>query len=206
MSQKRNLKEEIVKLRIEGFSSKKIASILQCSKGTVSYYLSKIPELRNTISDNIEKANIAKRNPNKINPIYTKMLTYKVYSKKYKVEQNKTTKISGLIWMKLAAFSRKHGETMNQKPEFTFEDLKNKLGESPKCYLTGEPIDLSKPRTYEFDHIIPRSRGGDNSIDNLGICTKQANRSKRDMTPDEYINLCKRVLENNGYDINKSKT
>ena len=37
---------------------------------------------------------------------------------------------------------------------------------------------------------------GDNSLNNLGICTKQANIMKSDMTPDELINLCKLILNN----------
>src|SRR5690606_30698042 len=91
------------------------------------------------------------------------------------------------------------GDTMSEK--FTLEDIINKFGEKPICYLTGEEIDIYQPRTYQFDHKIPRSRGGENSIENLGIVTKQANKSKTDMTPDEYFNLCKRVLEHQGYKI-----
>ncbi len=90
-----------------------------------------------------------------------------------------------------------------QKPTFSVDDVIKKFGENPKCYLTGQPIDIYKPRSYNFDHIIPRSRGGDNSIDNLGICTKKANQAKNDMTPDEFINLCKQVLEHHGYKVTK---
>jgi 5-methylcytosine-specific restriction endonuclease McrA len=89
---------------------------------------------------------------------------------------------------------------MNFKPE----DVINKYGENTFCYLTGDRIDISKPRTYSFDHKIPRSRGGENTLDNLGICTKIVNTSKTDMTPEEYIELCKKVLEHNGYNVTKS--
>jgi 5-methylcytosine-specific restriction endonuclease McrA len=89
------------------------------------------------------------------------------------------------------------------KSTFTVKDVIEKFGENPICYLTGEQIDINKPRTYHFDHIIPRSRGGDSSIDNLGICTKRANLAKHDMTPDEFEHLCKRVLEHNGYIVTK---
>lgn len=83
----------------------------------------------------------------------------------------------------------------------TIEDIINKFGENPKCYLTGTSIDINNPSTFEFDHIIPVSRGGTSSLDNLGICIKQANRAKERMTPDEFFNLCKLVLENQGYKI-----
>ena len=67
----------------------------------------------------------------------------------------------------------------------------------------GEQLDITKPRDYVFDHMIPRSRGGDNSLDNLGLCTKQANMAKSDLTPEEFIQFCKKVLEYNGYTVNK---
>jgi 5-methylcytosine-specific restriction endonuclease McrA len=91
----------------------------------------------------------------------------------------------------------------NTMDKFTVQDVKDKLGEHPVCYLTGEQIDINKPNTYQFDHIIPRSRGGQSTLDNLGICTKRANLSKSDMTPDEFFNFCKIVLENQGYKVTK---
>lgn len=82
---------------------------------------------------------------------------------------------------------------------FTWEEVVEKHGESPVCHLTGRTIDWSKPSEYEFDHIYPRAKGGDNSLGNLGIAVKAANRAKSDMTVDEFLALCKEVLENHGY-------
>lgn len=62
-------------------------------------------------------------------------------------------------------------------------------------------INIEETRSYHFDHIVPRSRGGNNSLENLGIATKEANNAKNDMTEEEFIDLCKRVLQNNGYSI-----
>lgn len=73
-----------------------------------------------------------------------------------------------------------------------------------KCYLTGRNIDLTKD-DYQLDHKIPVSQGGSNSIDNLGIACPQANLSKSDMTVDEYLSLCKEVLENFGYTVTKEE-
>lgn len=86
---------------------------------------------------------------------------------------------------------------VSHKPLFSVDDVIAKFGDNPSCYLTGQPIDISKPRTYSFDHIIPKSRGGDNSLDNLGLCTKAANQAKNDMTLDEFINSCKQVVKHN---------
>ena len=56
---------------------------------------------------------------------------------------------------------------------------------------------------YCFDHIIPVSKGGSNDLSNLGITTPAANYSKSDLTVEEYLNLCKLVLEHHGYTVNK---
>ena len=61
----------------------------------------------------------------------------------------------------------------------------------------------SRSYSYNLDHVTPRSRGGDNSLDNLGITTPIANKSKTNLTTEEYLELCKKVLENNGYEIKK---
>ena len=72
-----------------------------------------------------------------------------------------------------------------------------------KCYLTGEEIDISQSSTYSFDHIIPVAKGGNNQFSNLGICTQEINMAKSDKTPEEFFELCKKVLIHNGYTVNK---
>ena len=66
-----------------------------------------------------------------------------------------------------------------------------------KCYLTGEELILGK--NASLDHFIPRSKNmnlvGD--IRNLGWCTKDINRLKNNFEINEFINMCKRVVEFN---------
>jgi len=69
-------------------------------------------------------------------------------------------------------------------------------GEETTCYLSGRHINLSEPRTYHFDHIIPVSKGGKNTLDNLGICIKEANIAKNSLTVDKFIELCQMVIDN----------
>ena len=88
--------------------------------------------------------------------------------------------------------------------KFTTKDLLNKLGNEPKCYLTGRPINLNNPSEYNLDHIIPVSKNGGNSLENCGLACKCANQSKTDMTPEEFFALCKEVLEYNGYTVTKN--
>ena len=70
------------------------------------------------------------------------------------------------------------------------------------CYLSGEKINLFE-NIYNFDHVIPVSRGGSNSFENLGVLHNIVNSMKSDLTPDELINWCIKILKFNGYKITK---
>ena len=103
-----------------------------------------------------------------------------------------------LLWRK-SWFSRSTGS------KFTLDQFLQKIGIHPKCYLTGRPIDLDKG-DYHFDHIKPKSKGGDDSLENCGLASRSANLAKNDMTPNEFIAFCQEVLTYNGYLVIKIKT
>jgi 5-methylcytosine-specific restriction endonuclease McrA len=63
------------------------------------------------------------------------------------------------------------------------------------CALTGRPLDNNS----ELDHIIPISRGGDNSIENYRWLCRDANQAKHSLTDEEFFNLCKAITESNLY-------
>lgn len=89
------------------------------------------------------------------------------------------------------------------KSTYTYKDvIKHFGGTTTKCYLTGQPIDILKDN-YNLDHIVPVSKGGTNDLENMGIVIPDANHSKSDLTLDEYLLLCKKVLENFGYTVIK---
>ena len=83
------------------------------------------------------------------------------------------------------------------------DSIKEYLETIDKCYLSGRPIDIKDNNSYQFDHIIPRSKGGEDTFENLGVTTREANQSKSDLTIEEYLQLCKDVLENFGYKVSK---
>ncbi len=85
----------------------------------------------------------------------------------------------------------------------SFEEEIKLLESNPYCYLTGEKIDLTKTETYSLDHKIPVSRGGKRDIENMGLTTRMVNQAKNAMLPEEFIDLCKKVLYHNGYRVVK---
>lgn len=169
------LKEQILALRENGFSYNQIEKELNCSKGTISYYLGQNQK---------EKANERRRKRHAKDTLIKKTDTFKNDKK-------------GLN-NKFTHFKSKGNGQYN----FTYLDVKNLVGSNPICYLTGDQIDLSDPSSYHFDHIIPVSRGGDNSLANLGIASREANLAKNNMTIPELIELCYKIIEhfeNNPY-------
>lgn len=60
-----------------------------------------------------------------------------------------------------------------------------------KCALTGLELE---PETASADHILPVSKGGLNSIDNIQILHHEVNRAKSAMTNQEFIQMCKNVV------------
>jgi CRISPR/Cas system Type II protein with McrA/HNH and RuvC-like nuclease domain len=87
--------------------------------------------------------------------------------------------------------------------KFTYQDaLKHLGGTTTKCYLTGRIINILED-DYCLDHIVPVSKGGTNDLKNMGITIPIVNASKSNMTVEEYLNLCKEVLEYNGYKVEK---
>ena len=190
----RNLESEILTLRASGHSFRQIESILECSKSLISYYLSE---------DQRVKSNYRSKMYKRKNAVATKLKRFRAAQSKLlgKIKSRKAKDARKAMVSKRYDFL-KFGEEM-ENDRFDIDQAISAIGDSPKCYLTGEAIDLSDSSQYSFDHKVPRSKGGDNSLSNLGICLWQANRSKSDMTIDEYISLCKKVLEYNGYDVSK---
>lgn len=188
-------KDKILEERKKGLSFKQIAKKLGCSKGTVSYHLGKGQREKS-----LKRAREYNKNQH---PYYKKWKAFRELRPIRNPKEAKFVNLRIVFKNKLSTY-RSRGIHMKSEAEFTVNDIIEKFGENPKCYLTGKDIDVTKPRSFNFDHKIPVSRGGDNSLDNLGIASKEANQAKLNMTPDEFIQLCKNVLTHNGYKIHKT--
>lgn len=180
---KTQLCKKIIELRALGYSYQKIVSEIGCSKSTVSYYLGYGQK---------EKASLRRKSRDKNKVIEKKIYKFCYKYKIPKLQYRKQRTINNILLTKIRHFG-------DYNKMFTPKQLLDKIGDNPKCYLTGRPIDLSDPKSYHLDHIIPKSRGGDNTLDNCGLACNIANLSKTHMTHEEYVALCREVV--NYYEI-----
>ena len=186
------LNKQIIALRKKGLTFNQIAKQLLCSKSTVSYALRK--KTRDIVK---EKQNNYPRHLKKINSKIYSFTNPRISTQtKAAWYLNKSPRqISKSISTKASTFQR----TMT----FNYKDVYAKYGDHFPCALTGRPLEFNEPQTYEYDHILPTSRGGDNSIDNLQLLCPEANKAKGMMTDDEFKDLCREVIIHAGYKIYK---
>jgi len=179
------MKEKILKLRDEGKTYNEIKEILGCSKGTISYHCGEGQKEKTTKRRKRRRENVA----------LDKLDRFK-YAKKPR--RNVCEQVRGFNKVEIG----ENGRNINKeiKQTFNIDDVLEKFGENTICYLSGEKINLYE-KTYNFDHIIPVSRGGDNSLENLGITHEIVNYMKGNLMPDELLYWCKKILEHNGYKV-----
>ena len=183
----KNLKEQIIKLRQSGCSYSQIQEKLGCSKGTIAFHC----------STKVRKKALARHQKRrKKNPLRTKIELFRNVKKQIP----KNLKFTGgtlieRIKIKTWQFvkTKKKGY---EKRMFNEHQLLEKIGNNPVCYLTGRPINLEDSRSYNLDHVIPKSKGGDNSLTNCQIACKEANQAKNNLSYEEFVQLCREVVAN----------
>lgn len=178
------MKERILKLRNAGKSYKEIKKELGCSLSTIAYHC----------GDGQKEKTKTRRIKRMKNPLIKKVDNFKYKKRKNVIES-------------IRKFQKRDNSVKRNinkaiSVTFTWEDVVNKFGENTTCYLSGEKINLFSPNCA-LDHIIPAAKNGPNTLDNLGITHDVVNYMKGDLTVEEFIFWCKKVLEHNGYKVNK---
>ena len=174
------MKESILKLREEGKSYNEICKLLGCNKSTVSYHCG-----YNQKEKQLQRQRIRRKE----DIIGTK------------IERFKSRDISE----KCRSFQRRNGSKIESRKDYNFTtlDFLKKIGKNPICSLSGQKIDLSDGKSYHIDHIIPASKGGMNTLDNAGLLNSTINKMKHDLTPEEFLTICKKILEYQGFEIRR---
>lgn len=173
-------REDILNLRKQGLSYKEIQAELGCSKGTISYHCGNNQREKNRVRSQ-------QRNP----------LCKKVGAFKARCSKPAWRSFSS----KIKCFKRRAkgskastGWRVKVISQYSCADVVEKIGAKPVCYLTGSKINLDEPKTYSLDHRVPVAHGGSNELENLEICSIEANKAKADLTLDEFYKLCENVL------------
>ena len=175
----KEIERQIKDLRSQNFTYRQIAAEIGCSIGVIGSVLS--------------GAHIAYGTKEK-KP-----------KKKYKYVHNANPSIKRIISLRLGNFRgrQKDGSIGRKNCSLSTQDVLDKIGTNPICYLSGRVLDLSDRNTYALDHIVPATKGGDNSLDNLEIVHRDVNRAKNNLLNNEFIQLCLDVVMHNGYDCIK---
>lgn len=169
-------KEQILELRSQGYTYNQIAKELGCNKGLISYHCGK-------------------------------GVKEKSYARQRKMRAKRKESLDVCLNIKTSSFKDRTREFRRRKSKdsksLTSTEAKQviKLQKS-RCYLTGLPL---TPENLSFDHIIPYSKGGSNLKENLGILLWDINYMKGNLTVNELLDYCEKILVNFNYKVERPK-
>jgi 5-methylcytosine-specific restriction endonuclease McrA len=177
-------KVEVFAMRANGASYKEISQKFLMSCGSISYYFGKNQKEKTTFRNNkmrhgpggrlrrkIEQFNV-KYSPPRERPRSKRRRCFYIKFRKFKGEDNMIAfkEVLEKIWS---------GEDNDKRTNYW-----------TKCSLTGADINMDaysdEPDVGSLDHERPRSRGGENTIENCQPLRARTNQMKGDMTNEEF--------------------
>lgn len=174
--------DKIKKMYNDGYGINSICKTWNLTEENVRIYL---------LPDN-EMAKIKKERKNfSLRKSFAKMNKIKIKERQKRWREKALENPNYVLSIKIKQFIK------NSDSIITVEDFLNKFGNNPTCYLTGMPIDLRNASSYSLDHKIPKSLGGESSLDNMGITLRQINYMKHYLKIEEFIKLCQLVVDHN---------
>lgn len=178
-------RDDILRLRSEGKTYNEIQKELGCSKGTISYHLGhgqkqKTEDRRKNLTDSKLRKKVSYWKNRVAGEATQRQVSPRTHNRK--------------MLQKVREFQKERRGGTAPTLDWTYDDLREIIADYQCCYLTGREIDVNDCDTFHLDHIEPRSRGGDNSIENLGLATPEANYAKGYLPLEDFIELCLDVV------------
>tara|TARA_R100000781_G_scaffold1388_3_gene2281 strand:+ start:173 stop:850 length:678 start_codon:yes stop_codon:yes gene_type:complete len=199
----KKLKSEILEMHQNGYSYNKIREVTSLSKGTICYHLGK-----NQKQKTLERTRKIRSKPG--GTLRRKMYLFRERFLDYDLPINNTGRTRNFYFKFCEFMNNPKGD---KKP--MFKELLEHLwpgGCNDKredfwhtCALSGADINLNAGKEDKdvgaLDHKMPRSRGGSNDFSNCQPLSARVNQMKSDMTNEEFIEQCKKILSYQGYEI-----
>lgn len=99
---------------------------------------------------------------------------------KTREEENGILATIGKIKIPEVILLLKYDKVYYKRPKLTKRNIY--IRDKYHCQYSGKQVSLKES---DIDHVIPRSKGGKNSWDNMVVCSKEINRIKGNRTPKE---------------------